>query len=388
MHLEALLDGYLMGTLSETELKEFLHLVNKEDHFFKSAIDEWLQQGSFTGLADTEKGEMIYRQIMEKKDSFTSSTKEPAKLLSIKKYNWKRLLVAAFFFGFLLFGVWFMLTLNQDGHKEVAFQAPINDVAPGSNKAILTLADGKQIILDSTQGKIIQQGSLKVINLGGKLDYEGQSHTVEYHTLSTPKGGQYKLVLPDDSEIWLNAASSITFPTAFVGKERKVTITGEVYFEVAHDVSKPFIVHYGTMDVRVLGTHFNVNAFEDDDNDIKVTLLEGSVKIKNGNETSLLKPGQQACVNNEIEVLSDVDLHEVMAWKNGYFQFDKASLQSVLKQLARWYDVDVIYQGKNQPREFVGEIERDLNLSEVLKILEKNKVHFSIEGKKLIVKPN
>jgi ferric-dicitrate binding protein FerR (iron transport regulator) len=137
-----------------------------------------------------------------------------------------------------------------------------------------------------------------------------------------------------------------------------------------------------------LGTHFNVNAFKDDGQDIKITLLEGSVKINNGNATGLLKPGQQALVASEVKIVSDVDLHLVMAWKNGYFQFDKASLQNVMKQISRWYDVDVVYEGYNQPREFAGEIQRDLSLSEVLKILEKNKVHFKIEGKKLRVMPD
>ena len=142
------------------------------------------------------------------------------------------------------------------------------------------------------------------------------------------------------------------------------------------------------IDISVLGTHFDVNVFEDDEKNIKVTLLKGSVKINNGSASRLLKHGQQAVVNKEIKVVNDVDMELVMAWKNGYFQFYNASLQNVLKQVSRWYDVDVVYEGHNQPREFVGEMERDLNLSEVLKILEKNKVHFRIEGKELIVMPD
>jgi hypothetical protein len=228
---------------------------------------------------------------------------------------------------------------------------------------------------------------------GCKLAYKKNSGEISgkmrFNILSNPNGSRIvNIVLADGSRVWLNAGSTLRYPVLFMGKERKISVTGEAYFEIAHDASKPFIVTNGSLDIRVLGTHFNVNAFEDDGNDIKITLLEGSVKIKNGKATGLLKPGQQARVNKEIRVVSDVDLDMVMAWKNGYFQFENASLQTVLKQVSRWYGVDVVYEGNNQPRQFVGEMERDLSLLEMLKILEKNDVHFSIIGKKLIVIPD
>lgn len=271
-----------------------------------------------------------------------------------------------------------------------------NDVkAPQSSKATITLANGQKVYLDSAgNGALAIQGNVKLVKLAnGKIVYQASSGEViskiEYNTLSNPRGSKViNMALADGSKVWLNAGSSLTYPVSFIGNERKVSVTGEAYFEVAHDASRPFVVNNGSMDVRVLGTHFNVNAFEDNGNDIKVTLLEGSVKINNGNATGLLKPGQQAVVNREIKVVNDVDLDLVMAWKNGYFQFDNASLQNVLKEVSRWYDVDVVYEGHNQPRQFVGEIQRDLSLSEMLKILEKNKVHFRIEGKVLIVKPD
>ena len=267
--------------------------------------------------------------------------------------------------------------------------------APQSNKATITLANGQKVYLDSAgNGALAIQGNVKLVKLAnGIIAYEHNSVEVsakmEYNTLSNPRGSKViNIALADGSRVWLNAGSSLTYPVSFIGNERKVSVGGEAYFEVAHDVSKPFVVNNGSMDVRVLGTHFNVNAFEDDGNDIKVTLLEGSVKIKNGNATGLLKPGQQAVVIKEIKVLNDVDLNLVMAWKNGYFQFDNASLQNVLKEVSRWYDVDVVYEGHNQPRQFVGEIQRDLSLSEMLKILKKNKVHFKIEGKELRIMPD
>ena len=271
-----------------------------------------------------------------------------------------------------------------------------NDVkAPQSNKAMITLANGQKVYLDSVgNGALAIQGNVKLVKLAsGKIAYEHGSGKVstkmEYNTLSNPRGSKViNMDLADGSKVWLNAGSSLTYPVLFMGNERKVSVTGEAYFEVAHDASRPFIVNNGAMNVRVLGTHFNVNAFEDDGNDIKVTLLEGSVKINNGNATGLLKPGQQAVVNREIKVVNDVDLDLVMAWKNGYFQFDNASLQNVLKEVSRWYDVNVIYEGKNEPRQFVGEIQRDLSLSEMLKLLERNKVHFKIQGKDLRIIPD
>lgn len=382
LRIETLLDGYLSGTLSDTELKEFLLLINKEEHFLKSVIDEWLQQESFTGLASAEKGEIIYRQIIEKRDSLTSSTKEEAKVIGISKYGWKRLLIAAGVFGLLLCGIWLMLSQHQDKHSQIAVEVPTHDVAPGSNKAILTLANGKQIILDNAQGKIMQRGNLKVTNLDGKLDYEGRCNIVEYHTLSTPRGGQYKLVLPDGSDVWLNAASSITFPTAFTGKERDVTVTGEVYFEVAHNAKKPFHVKVNAMNIEVLGTHFNINSYTDESY-IKTTLLEGSVKIsRNDGETVLLEPSQQAQVNqltDEPITITTPDINQVMAWKNGRFFYTNTDLKTIMRQVMRWYDVDVKYKGNIPVRYFTADISRDNNLSAILKVLELSNIHFRIE---------
>jgi hypothetical protein len=269
-----------------------------------------------------------------------------------------------------------------------------NDVkAPQSNKAMVTLANGQQVYLDSIKnGALATQGNVTLVKLSsGEIQYQSVSGELsgemQYNTLFNPRGSKViNMVLTDGTEVWLNAGSSITYPVAFIEKERKVSVSGEVYFEVAHHAAKPFVVAKDAMEVRVLGTHFNINAYEDED-DIKVTLLEGSVKIKNGVTTGLLQPGQQARVTNDIKLFSNVDMDGVMAWKNGYFQFDNASLQDVLKQLARWYDVDVVNEGQTKPRAFVGEMERTLNLSQVLKVLEKNGLHFRLEGKKIIVLP-
>ena len=302
---------------------------------------------------------------------------------------------------------------NQEAKKEVAVitkNVPVNDVAPGGNKAVLTLADGSAIILDSAQnGTLSSQGNIKIIKLDdGQVAYDrsGSSSSgkagVGYNTISTPKGGQYQVTLSDGSKVWLNAASSLRFPATFSGKERKVELTGEGYFEVAPLTPKggqkkvPFIVAVASplgdgkgMDVEVLGTHFNINGYSDE-NAIKTTLLEGSVKVVKGNETKIIVPGEQASVNSsdyEINVKQQIDLEQVVAWKNGNFQFDRANIQSVMRQISRWYDIDVEYQG-SVSQHFGGTISRNVNISDVLKMLEMTGgVNFKIDGKKVIVMP-
>jgi len=208
--------------------------------------------------------------------------------------------------------------------------------------------------------------------------------------MSTPKGGQYQLTLQDGTKVWLNAASSITYPAAFVDRMRRVKVKGEVYFEVAKNKTKPFIVDIdGGSSVEVLGTSFNINAYSDEDNS-RTTLLEGSVRVVGpGSNSVMLKPGQQAVVGSGtgVSMRSDIDTEEVMAWKDGYFEFDGASLETVLRQLARWYDVEIDYGGHVPAKTFIGEIPRDASLSVVLNVLEKTGVHFRIQGRNIVVLP-
>lgn len=274
---------------------------------------------------------------------------------------------------------------------EIKKAAP-EDVAPGGNKAILTLGNGGKIVLDSiNNGVLAMQGNTSILKLAsGELAYKspaGQSTEIVYNTLTTPAGGQYQLTLPDGTKVWLDAASSIRYPTAFTGIERRVAITGQVYFEVAKNEKLPFIVQHGAINMKVLGTHFNVNAY-DDENTVKTTLLEGSIKVSRDATQTILKPGQQVQVakNGGFKMISNADVEEAIAWKNGFFQFNRCDLQTVMRQLSRWYDVEVVYQGNIPSQEFGGKMERDLNLSEVLEGLG-SLVHFKIENKKLIVMP-
>jgi transmembrane sensor len=277
-----------------------------------------------------------------------------------------------------------------------------NDVPPGGNKAVLTLADGSNIVLDSaSNGTLGQQGNIKILKLNnGLLSYTvngkllTENDDAFYNTISTPRGGQYQVTLADGTMVWLNAASSIRFPVLFTGTQRKVEITGEVYFEVAKNKAMPFKVKATSSEIEVLGTHFNVNAYEDETT-IRTTLLEGSIKVSatsfvsNTQITKFLQPGQQASNTNDgkINIINNADLEETMAWKNGRFQFKSTNLKSILRQIARWYDVDVECKG-NVDLHFTGQLTRNENVSKVFeKLALTNEVHFKIEGKRIIVSP-
>jgi transmembrane sensor len=290
----------------------------------------------------------------------------------------------------------FVYIINQKEKPSVTTINPLplkNDVAPGGNKAVLTLADGTTIMLDSAaNGKIANEDQATVIKTAdGRIEYKatGQKpNAVAYNTMMTPRGGQFQLQLPDGSQAWLNAASSITYPTSFNGKTREVSISGEVYFEITKNRRQPFIVRAGKQTIEVLGTHFNINIYTDETSQ-NTTLLEGSVRIKSVHTSLTLKPGQQGRLDprtNNLSLAANPDIEQVIAWKNGAFNFNRLSLKAVLQQLARWYDVEVVYEEKMPEMTFRGEMGRDLNLSQVLKALNTLGVKFEIEGNRLKVK--
>jgi transmembrane sensor len=302
-------------------------------------------------------------------------------------FNWKKLVVAASVI--LVMGLGYV-AFNRNKVSTAIANNDKNVIMPGRSGAILTLGDGSQIVLDSVaNGVLANQSNTAVAKKDGEIIYtEGSNARGVINKMMTPRGRQFKLELSDGTKVWLNASSSISFPTAFAANERKVSIVGEVYFEVAKDKHKPFTVTVNDVEVQVLGTHFNVNGY-DDEGEIKTSLIEGSVLVGKKDQKVLLKPGQQADIKKsgavKVKALDNFD--EVLAWKNGMFHFDNASLETVLRQLSRWYDVDVVMDKGVVSRNFEGEINRDLELSQVLKILEGNNVHFKIEGKILKVMP-
>ncbi|TDE31297.1 MULTISPECIES: FecR family protein [Flavobacterium] len=304
-------------------------------------------------------------------------------------FNWRKIAVAASILVTVGIGTLVLFQKNGQSSIEVASKDS-DDKEPGKTGAILTLSNGSKIVLDSVgNGLLTNQNNTAVSKKNGGVVYTaGSDAQIVYNTMTTPRARQYNLELSDGTKVWLNASSSITFPTAFAANERKVILTGEAYFEVAKDKTRPFRVAVNDMQVNVLGTHFNVNAYNDEDV-VNTTLLEGSVLLTEKGKKVLLKPGQQAekQKSGAIVVKDNVNLEEVMGWKNGVFYFENASIQTVLRQVSRWYDVDVVFEKGVPTRTFEGEIQRNLQLSQVLKILEKNKVRFKIEGKILRVMP-
>jgi ferric-dicitrate binding protein FerR (iron transport regulator) len=322
------------------------------------------------------------------------------------RFRWTRVAAAAVVVLTLgLGGYWFIsrFATNKVVKKEQPVQQPAPDVQPGSNKAVLTLADGSTITLDNAHnGKLAEQGTTTVLKSNNGVAYApstggGRGEAV-YNMLATPRGGQYQLILPDGSKVWLNAASSIKYPTAFAGDERRVEITGEVYFEVEQlrntsGQKVPFIVKIGTPSgtggqVEVLGTHFNVNAYNDEPA-MATTLLEGKVKVSSmvNGQSSILKPGEQAVLTHDarLTIHDNVDMELAVAWKNGLTAFKSADIKSIMRQVARWYNVEVVYEGAIPQRSFTGGVSRDAKLSELLHLLEVSKVHFRIEGNKVIL---
>ena len=262
---------------------------------------------------------------------------------------------------------------------------------PGGNKATLRLGDGTVIELDSAnEGELSRQGNTRIIKLSnGQLAYHGgdENAVPVFNTITTPNGGQYQIELPDGSKAWLNAASSLRFPSYFTGGERMVELEGEGYFEIAANAAKPFRVKIREGVVEVLGTSFNINAYADESM-ARTTLLQGAVKVHKGSEAILLRPGQQAVMSNgALTKLLNADTEQVIAWKNGFFQFDGIGLPELMRQISRWYNLEVKFEGKIPEREFAGKISRDVNLQDVLKALQINGVNFKRTGNILVVTP-
>ncbi|HEV2831769.1 MAG TPA: FecR domain-containing protein [Hanamia sp.] len=392
-NISLLIEKYLNGTSTLDE---------------KSCLDEWYHSFNDNEVELAVNGNETEQQVAERIKNRLSETihNESEKVVNRPRRHWKIPAVAAAILILFSVGGYVMFSSKPVRHKiantvAVPTKTETDDIKPGGNKAVLTLADGSTIVLDhASNGVIGHQGNIKVQKLdNGLLIYtiNGKQVTENdeafFNTISTPRGGQYQVTLADGTKVWLNAGSSIRFPVLFTGPKREVEITGEAYFEVAKNKDKPFKVKAHSAEIEVLGTHFNVNAY-DDEASIKTTLLEGKVKVStpgsNQNQVSkFLQPGQQAGINKEgkINVIDHADTEEVMAWKDGHFQFKSADLKTILRQISRWYDVDVEYKG-NVNLHFTGQLRMNENVSKVFEKLElTGEVHFKIEGRKIIVTP-
>lgn len=312
-------------------------------------------------------------------------------------------LAAAAVIGLMVMGgwLWYRGAAVKNAQPPAVMAA---DLPPGGDKATLKLAGGRVIVLDSAgKGQLALQGQAAIVKVGkGQLAYkqlgtENDQAPVAYNVLSTPIGGQYQLVLPDGTTVWLNSASSIRYPTRFTGKQREVSVDGEAYFQVKQDEAMPFRVQVKNVSIQVLGTDFDVMAYEDEAS-INTTLVRGKVRVlagdqvrgpKGGDQGTVLKPGEQAVVANGTgtTTVKAVDADGVIAWTRGYFEFDQTDVQTLMRQLRRWYGIEPEYRTNAAGRLFGGRINRSLKLSEVLELLKGNGIHFSIEGKKLIVLP-
>lgn len=401
-----LFDCYAEKKYSEAEKQEFFEMVNSDaygdilEQLVNERLDmpfpEWLRKRG------DEKAAMVFQNIIthiqEKKEPTTYNNIIKLKRLSIAA----AIIVALCTAGYFIF---FKSPVTQTVTQ--VFTPQINDVkAPASSRATITLADGSTVYLDSIQkGQLALQAGIQLVKLeDGQIAYNlsaAQAGTadddvinkVTYNTLTNPRGSKViDMQFSDGSHVWLNAGSSVTFPVVFTGNERRIELKGEGYFEIAKYANKKFIVTANGTTTEVLGTHFNINAYEDEA-DIKVTLLEGAVKVSNSANSKFIQPGQQATVipgsdPESIKLSSGVDTEQVMAWKNGIFKFNEAGIEEVMREVARWYDVDVKYIAPIPKGRFEGKIGRELTLNQLLNGLSSTRIKYRLDkGKSITILP-
>lgn len=376
---------YIDGSCTETELQEFFEYVSKPGMREKlealaDAHLENIHPGAEEPAIDWD---YMYNRVT--RTAPAGGKRKVKRLLA-----WPAIAAASIVILMAATGVY--LLLKEKPHEpEWTHSRFKNDIPPGNSKAVLTLANGTSIALyEGNSGFLSGLEKTKGLKLNsGELIYPAPgSNTGKavYNTLTTPRGGQFRLVLPDGTRVWLNAASSITYPVAFTGSSRKVTVTGEVYLEVTPDTGKPFKVIVNGMEIAVLGTCFNINAYTDEPA-ISTTLLEGAVRVSRGDNTQVLQPGQQVQLlkDGTFRLQQDTDTSAVTAWKNGMFAFNDADIASIMRQVNRWYDAEIVYTS-SVTQHFMGSIPRDVPVSKLLTMLElTGRLKFRIEGRKIFV---
>lgn len=379
-----LIDRYISGRLQEGDKATLRKLL--DDPRYAQELERIMDEQ----LASRAAGKYDYPEVVARiKQGVEEKIKEQIPVRRIP--TWARIAAAAVVLIASTLILRMLIRQKPSPQPELVQPTAERPIAPGSNKATLTLADGSRITLDSTGKQVIQQDNAIIHQQQGHLQYTsaGTAENISYNILSTPTGGQYQVTLPDGSRVWLNAASSLRFPTAFKGDERNVTLTGEAYFEIAQHASSPFKVMANDVEIEILGTHFNVMAYADEHN-TTTTLLQGAVKVHSPGKAVLLKPGQQAQFNHGTQglLVSAADAESAVAWKNGYFSFSNENIQSAMRKIARWYNVDIEYRGDVTHKALWGTISKFENIREVLSMLElTGTMHFSMEGRRVIVTP-
>jgi hypothetical protein len=416
-----LIGQYMNDELTAQQQVELLQLLGRhEERELIDVLREMMEAESVAATAvDAETMQVSLQRVLAADKVAESSM--PGRLVTMHG-RWRWVAAAACLFTVGIAG-YVLLNKKSTAVPVAATSGPYkNDVQPGGQKAMLTLGNGQQIVLDSAaNGLLAQEGNAQVKKEGSGLKYQSAignpESAITFNTLTTPRGGEYKLTLPDGSRVWLNAASSIRYPTAFTGNTREVELEGEGYFEVAtlrlrSGQKMPFHVKTSTQDIEVLGTHFNVNAYKDEET-IKTTLLEGRVKVgsrqwavgseekakgkgqraEGKEESVVLKPGEQASISQTSQQsqpipVQTVDTGEVMAWTNGQFIFREQRIENIMKQISRWYNVEVAFAGKPTQEGFTASVPRNVPVSKVLRYLELTTlVHFKIDGNKITVLP-
>lgn len=386
--IEYLLQQYAANACTKKELLELFTWINLQDDDtnLRSAMQGiWQNTGDADEAAPVDKEKVFSRILSE-----VSSGKKEYKWWA----NWRKLAAAAAIFAAVA-GTAYLVSYGKK-EKPVTAAVPFNgDVAPGHNGAVLTLSNGQKIVLDSAgNGELVKDGDVNVLKNGNEITYRGKTNETVYNTISTTNGRQWQLRLPDGTKVWLNAASSITYPLNFTGNERSVTMMGEAYFEVAHNVAQPFRVHVKTASgnggiIEDIGTAFNVNAY-DDEPVVKTTLVEGIVKLSvKDRKGVLIRPGQQAVVSNRgasTTILDNIDTDDATAWKDGLFRFNDGNIESIMRQISRWYNVDIIYEGTAPEKQLYGTASRNTNLSAILKVLSLSGIQVQLTGTSIIVK--
>lgn len=389
-HIRNLLSKCSNNTASEAELEELMALLDQPD---EPVITHLLKQdwnNPVTVFSDGET-EQLANAVIAELHSREVVPETAMKHIFHIRFRW---LAAASVMLLLAAGTWFWMTKEKSPAASVTATVP--DLPPGHDGAVLTLADGRQIVLDSmSNGFIANQQGVAVSLDDGRVVYEPAASNgvgVIYNTMSTPRGRQFQITLPDGTRAWLNAESSIRFPASFAATSREVSITGEVYFEVAKNTTAPFRVNiHETASIEVLGTSFNVNAYANEPG-LNTTLLNGAVKIfpVNVKEGTQLKPGEQAQLlygsgNASLKIITDADIEKVMAWKNGVFNFEGLSLQEVLRQLERWYDIKVVYNAAPGNMKYHGGMDRNVKFSDILDVFKEMGVKYEWDGKTLTI---